>query len=128
MIKTNLDKAIVKHIDRRVYNMAQTTERIMKEICPHDTGELRDSIYKIKLDNGNWMVGSDLDYAKFAAVGRGEVKPIHAQKLAWNSGWHGGNYYPNHANGKFFSAYASPYKPKFNFVKQAAKLTAQQYR
>lgn len=42
---------------------------VSKGIAPVNTGKLRDSIYSDRIDKGEWIYGSDLEYAHYIEFG-----------------------------------------------------------
>ena len=127
-IKINgLDEAISRYkamninIDRTLQNAlfkaGQQIEASAKLLCPVDTGELRNSINVVKLENGV-SVGTDCEYAVYQEFGtgsKGNPAVPHTTKVRWT-------YY---SRGRFFTTSGNYPQP---FLQPAFAANSQQIR
>lgn len=69
-IKAELDKKIARALEA----VGATAEGYAKELCPVDTGRLRDSI-TYSVDDNTVYLGSDVEYAPYVEFGTHKQKP-----------------------------------------------------
>ena len=54
----------------------ETAERHAKEMCPVDTGRLRNSItYEVKSDEGAVYIGTNVEYGQYVELGTSRMSP-----------------------------------------------------
>lgn len=70
------DEAIERWLKRTVKNRAEFAQEQAKELCPVDTGTLKDSIRIVYADDGTTAkVGSDVDYCQYVEYGTSKQSP-----------------------------------------------------
>lgn len=71
---SQINQELAKKIARALEAVGATAEAYAKELCPVDTGRLRDSITYSVNDNTVYL-GSDVEYAPYVEFGTHKQKP-----------------------------------------------------
>ena len=90
-----LTKKLEAKCEQAIKMIAMKIEADAKELCPVDTGRLRDSIDSVfSSSNGNWTaeIGTDVEYAYYIEYGTGKYNP-DGRKDPWvyqsaDGSWH----------------------------------------
>ena len=67
--KKQIERSVEQAIGRALEICGGTAERYAKEICPVDTGRLRNSIAHAQVDSHTESVGSNVEYAPYVELG-----------------------------------------------------------
>jgi HK97 gp10 family phage protein len=71
---SQINQELAKKIARALEAVGTTAEGYAKELCPVDTGRLRDSI-TYSVDDDAVYLGSDVEYAPYVEFGTYKQKP-----------------------------------------------------
>lgn len=81
--------ALIDEFDKKLGQIAFKTQAVIKKETPVQTGRLRNSIVVAK-ENGVWVVGTNLEYAKYVELGVDEhvIRPKNKKALYWQGAPH----------------------------------------
>lgn len=65
---------INKIIDKYLKKVSENIENDAYKRCPVRTGNLRDGIYSNKIDDLEYVIRNDVEYAKFVELGTSKMK------------------------------------------------------
>ena len=79
-----------KELDKAIGRIALQVQKEIKVNCPVQTGRLRNSIVVTKNTEGEWVVGTNLDYAEYVELGvrPHTIVPKNKKALFWEGAKH----------------------------------------
>lgn len=87
--------ALPEQIEQALIAIGMTAETHAKELCPVDTGRLRNSItHEVDMNDQSVIIGSNVEYAKYVELGTGQyAEGGGGRKTPWSyqddqGNWH----------------------------------------
>jgi HK97 gp10 family phage protein len=97
ILESHLDEAIKlkdEALSRALWKIGATVERYAKELCPVDTGRLRNSIaFDVREEEEAVYVGTNVEYAPYIELGTGKFAEGGGRATPWRyqddkGNWH----------------------------------------